>query len=250
MPAAIIGGTGLYRLPDIATQEEIVETPYGEARIFRGQGPDSDLLFLTRHGVDHSTPPHQINYRANIKALEMLGVKRIIANYAVGSINPDLSPMSVTTLGDFLDFTKERKGTFFDGGESGVAHVEMSQPYSQTINQKLRELGPTFDLDLHADAVYVCTHGPRFESPTEIKMYRLMGGDVVGMTGIPELTLARELGMCFAALALSINWAAGIRPQIEIVEEGLNAIRANMLKLCIAALRETVDDDCRPATLL
>ena len=254
MPAAIIGGTGLYNIPNLDLEEQIVTTKYGNAKLFVGRNADSDLVFLTRHGTNHSIPPHKINYRANIKALEMLGVKRIIANYAVGGIHPEITPLRAAVVGDFLDFTSGRESTFFDGDSAsgGVQHVEMSQPYCAVMSHKLVELAPTFELDLFSGAVYAAANGPRFESPAEIRMMERLGGDVVGMTGVPEVVLARELGMCFAAVALSINWAAGLLPKIEIVEDKpqLATVRENLLKLCVAALRATKDEECQPAVLL
>lgn len=254
MPSAILGGTGLYNIPGLDLEEQIITTKYGDAKLFVGKGSDADLVFLTRHGTGHSIPPHKVNYRANIKALEMLGVKRIIANYAVGGIHPDITPLGVATIGDFLDFTSGRESTFVDGsdGEKVVEHVEMSQPYCPTMSQKLVELGPSFGLKLFENAVYAAANGPRFESPAEIRMMKMLGGDIVGMTGVPEVVLARELGMCFAAVALSINWAAGIKPTIEIVDDKqeITAVRHNILKLCVAALRATKDEDCVPAVML
>lgn len=250
MPFAIIAGTGIYDIPGITTERQVIETAYGDAVVYVGQGENSDVIFLTRHGADHSVPPHLVNYRANIKALEQLGVKRIFANYAVGSINPEFTPQGVAPLYDALDFTNAREHTFFDGGENGVAHVEMSEPYCKVLTGKFRELASDFDLALLADAVYATHSGPRFETPAEIKMYGMLGADVVGMTGMPEVNLARELGMSFAGITLSINWAAGVLPKITIVRDGLDEIRAKILQTCIAAGRATSDEDCTPAVLI
>ena len=254
MPSAIIGGTGLYNIPGLALKEQLIATKYGDAKLYIGQGEDSDLVFLTRHGTSHSIPPHKINYRANIKALEILGVKRIIANYAVGGIHREITPLRAAVIGDFLDFTNGREQTFFDGDPEtgGVQHVEMSQPYCPTMSKKLLELAPQFSLDLFENGVYAAANGPRFETPAEIRMMQMLGGDVVGMTGVPEVVLARELGMCFAAVALSINWAAGIKPKIEIIGDKpkLETVRNNILQLCVTTLRATKDEDCQPAVLL
>ncbi len=254
MTAAIIGGTGLYKLPGLDLKEETVETEYGAARLFVGQGKDSDIVFLTRHGTGHSIPPHLINYRANIKALQSLGVKRVIANYAVGGINPDIPPLGVAVMGDFLDFTNGRKSTFFDQeSESAmVSHVEMSQPYCPVMSQVLLDKFQQGGFNPFSKAVYAAANGPRFESPAEIRMYGMLGADVVGMTGVPEVVLAREAGMCFAAVALSINWAAGIKPTIEIVADHskLGETRLSILRTCVDALRATKDEDCTPAELI
>ena len=252
MPSAVIGGTGLYNLPGLDLKESIVITPYGEAKLFVGQGVDDDIVFLTRHGATHGIPPHKINFRANIMALKQLGVKRIVANYAVGGIHPDITPLGLAQLGDFLDFTTGRESTFYDGDPAmgGVQHVELSQPYCPLLSAKLHELAPDYGLELFADAVYATYNGPRFETPAEIRMSRMLGADVVGMTGAQEVILARELGMCIAAVALSINWAAGIESHIEIIHDGLPEVREKVLQLSVAVLRATADSDCVPAALI
>ncbi len=254
MPSAIIGGTGLYKLPGLNLKEEIIETKYGSARLFVGQGDDSDIVFLTRHGVSHSIPPHKVNYKANIQALHQLGVKRVIGNYAVGGINPDIPPLGIAVLNDFLDFTKGRDGTFIDGesADEKVTHVEMSAPYCQIMGAALFDRFQEQETNPFKNGVYAAAQGPRFETPAEIKMMGMLGGDVVGMTGVPEVVLAREKGMCFAGVALSINWAAGIKPKIEIVTDysKLESIRLMILQTCVEVLRATDDKDCVPAVLL
>ena len=244
MSVAIIAGTAIYDIPGKALRKERIETPYGSAFIYRVEG--EDLIFLARHGIKHDTPPHKINYRANIKALEMIGVKRVLATNAVGSINTEIPPLGLALVTDFLDFTSNRESTFFDGGDSGLRHVDMSITYCPTLNQQLLALAPSFDIDLRPKAVYVCTNGPRLESPAEIRMYGQLGGDVVGMTGIPEATLARELGLCYAAVAFSVNWAAGIEETIRFVpdSDSFDKIRANILALFIRTLETTSDADC------
>jgi len=246
MSVAIIAGTAIYNIPGNTLKEEIVDTPYGPALIYRVEGDVEDLIFLARHGIKHDTPPHKVNYRANIKALEMLGVKRVLATYAVGSINKEIPPLGLALVTDFLDFTSNREHTFFDGGDSGVKHVDMSITYNPILNEKLMALAPDFDINLRPDAVYVSTNGPRLESPAEIRMYAQLGGDVVGMTGIPEATLARELGLCFAAIAFSVNWAAGIEDTIQFVgdSDSFDKIKANILALFIETLKTTSDREC------
>ena len=246
MPVAIIAGTLVYDIPGKTLTEEIVDTPYGAARIYRVIGDGDDLIFLARHGITHDTPPHKINYRANIKALAMLGVKRVLATNAVGSINKEIPPLGLAVLTDFLDFTSGREHTFFDGGESGVKHIDVSIPYCPSLNKQLVALAPKFNLNLHPEAVYVCTNGPRLESPAEIRMYAQLGGDVIGMTGIPEATLARELGLCYSALAFSVNWAAGIEKTIQFVgpSKSFNEIKIGILELFIETLKTTSDAEC------
>jgi len=246
MTVAIIAGTAIYNIPGTTLEEEIVETPFGKALVHHVKGDYDDLIFLARHGIHHDTPPHKVNYRANIKALEMLGVKRIIAANAVGSINKDIPPMGLALITDFLDFTSGREFTFFDGGESGVKHVDMSITYCPTLNEQLLALAPRFKLELSPECVYVSTNGPRLESPAEIRMFAQLGGDVVGMTGVPEATLARELGLCYAAVVFSVNWAAGIEKTIHFVgnSEDFELLKSNLLALFIETLKTTSDQDC------
>jgi len=244
MTVAIIAGTAIYDVPGKTLVPETVETPYGPALVYRVEG--EDLVFLARHGISHDTPPHKVNYRANIKALEMLGVKRVLATNAVGSINPEIPPLGLALLTDFLDFTSGRAHTFFDGGKSGVKHVDVSIPYCPTLNKQLLALAPKHGLDLRPNAIYVCTNGPRLESPAEIRMYAQLGGDVVGMTGVPEATLARELGLCYAAVAFSVNWAAGIEKTIQFVGDsaGFDKIKSGILGLFLETLVTTSDVGC------
>ncbi|MEN8173698.1 MAG: MTAP family purine nucleoside phosphorylase [Chloroflexota bacterium] len=246
MSVAIIAGTAVYNIPGKTLIEDTVQTPYGPAKIHRVEGDTDDLIFLARHGITHDTPPHKVNYRANIKALEMLGVKRVLAANAVGSINKEIPPLGLTLVTDFLDFTSNREHTFFDGGDSGVKHIDMSITYCPALNKQLLALAPDFNIDLRPEAVYVSTNGPRLESPAEIRMYAQLGGDVVGMTGIPEATLARELGLCYAAVAFSVNWAAGIEETINFVgqSDSFDQIKANILALFIETLKTTSDQDC------
>jgi len=246
MPVAIIAGTAIYEIPGISLREEIIETPYGTALIYRGEREYDDLIFLARHGIKHDTPPHKVNYRANIKALEILGVKRVLAANAVGSINEQIPPLGLALLTDFLDFTSNREKTFFDGGDSGVKHVDMSIPYCPVLNKRLLELAPSFQLDLYPNAIYVSTNGPRLESPAEIRMFAQLGGDVVGMTGIPEATLAKELDLCYAAVAFSVDWAAGIEKTIQFVgaSKGFDSLKSSLLALFIETLKTTSDQEC------
>ena len=250
MTVAILGGTGIYNLPGIEVEEKIVSNEYGEAKVYQGKGDHADVVFLTRHGITHNTPPHKVNYRANIKALKDLGVTRIMATYAVGSITRKYQVMDLAILRDFLDFTSVREFTFFYTIERGVGHVEMSAPYCPVMSAKLLELCPKHNIACHDGATYVATNGPRFESPAEIKMYQMLGGDVVGMTGCPEVYLAGELGMSMAAVALPINLAAGLEEKITIVEDNIENVRNNMINLMLDVLKNTSDADCTAPALL
>jgi 5'-methylthioadenosine phosphorylase len=244
MENAIITGTGIYQIPGFSFEQRVVETPYGQALVYVGQKDGFELAFLARHGVDHTTPPHKINYRANLKALKMLGVKRILATNAVGSIKREIPPMVLAVLTDFLDFTNGREFTYYDGGKSGLAHTNMDAVYCPALNAALRIFGPQFGLNLYPSAVYVATNGPRFETPAEIRMYARMGGDVVGMTGVPEATLAHELQMHYAAVAYSINWAAGLEEKMEFVSSKMADVRARLVDLLVRTLQEPLEMTC------
>ncbi len=250
MTVAIMGGTGIYNLPGIKVTEKRVRNAYGDAVVYLGQGDYDDVIFLTRHGVDHTTPPHKVNYRANLKALKDLGVTRIMATYAVGAITTGYPVMELAVLRDFLDFTSGRETSFFDTIERGIGHVEMSKPYCPVMSAKTIELGPAHGIGVNDGATYVATNGPRFESPAEIKMYQMLGGDVVGMTGCPEVYLAGELGMAFAAVALPINLAAGLEENITIHEGNIDMVREKMVRLMLDVLKNTSDEDCKPPLLL
>lgn len=157
MDAAIIFGTGIYLIKGFNGVEKTIETPYGPALVNIGTYEGFELAFLARHGLDHTTPPHKINYRANIKALQILGVKHVLATNAVGSITRVIPPMGLGLLTDFLDFTSGREFTFFDGGNSGLAHTNMDVTYCPVLRKKILDLAPEFDLKIHPEAVYVAT---------------------------------------------------------------------------------------------
>lgn len=238
MPSGIIAGTAIYELPSIDLEERIIATRYGEALILQGTGQDSDLVFLPRHGPKHTIPPHKVNYRANIEALNVLGVRQVLAAYAVGSIHQNIPPLSLVLIDDFIDFTSGRQATFFDGDDQRVVHVDVSQPFCQELRAKLLDLASDFELTLIPSGTYVATNGPRLESPAEIRMFEKLGGDVVGMTACPECILAKEAEICLAALAISVNWAAGIEKEIQFVEEGLKDLVQNLMALFIQTLRD------------
>lgn len=244
MESAIITGTGIYQIPGFTFVQQTVNTPYGQALVNIGNQDGFELAFLARHGLEHTTPPHKINYRANLQALHALGVKQILATNAVGSISREIPPMSLALLTDFLDFTSGRDISFFDGGDSGLAHTNMDDPYCPALRAKVLELAPQFEINVHPKAVYVATNGPRFESPAEIRMFGMLGGDVVGMTGIPELVLARELGMHYAAIAYSINWAAGLEEEMTFVSDQMMDIKQLLAQLLVNTLKERTTYDC------
>ena len=245
MKSAIITGTGIYEIPGFELEKKKIDTPYGPALVNIARKGDVELVYLARHGLDHSTPPHNINYRANMKALQMLGVQRVIATYAVGSISRDIPPMAMAVLSDFLDFTNGRPLTFFEGGKTGLAHIDLNEPYCPVLRNKMLAFAPEVGLDLHPAAVYAATNGPRLETPAEIRMYDKLGADVIGMTGVPEVVLARELNMHFAGVAYSINWAAGLEKEISFVGDKMGHLTAKLAALLIRTLQDREDEyDC------
>lgn len=209
MEKAIIGGTGVYSMSTKSISRTIT-TEYGNAYVDIININGQDIAFLARHGKGHSVPPHLINYRANMKALEQLGVKYVYATAAVGSCNENFKPGDVVIIKDFLDFTKSRPTTFYEG-EEGVIHTDMSDPYCSNLVNKFYKASKKTGLEIAGEGVYVCTEGPRFETATEIQMYKLLKGDIVGMTNVPEVVLAKELGMCYAAVGIVTNWCTGIK---------------------------------------
>ena len=182
----LIAGTGFDELFQVE-EKKTVSTPYGQALIYRLKIEGKDIIYLPRHGLDHDLAPHKINYRANCWALKELGV----------------------LVKDIIDFTKNRISTYFDGDLNPLRHLDVSQVYNQEINQVLKDLGERHKVSLK-EGVYLATEGPRFETPSEVKFYAAIGGDLVGMTGAPEVFLANELSMTYNALAYVTNYGTGI----------------------------------------
>ncbi len=252
MRIAIIGGTGFDSLPGAIFHEQIVQTSYGKARVYQGEGVNEDLFFLARHGVRHSVPPHRINYLANIKALEQLGVRRVLATFAVGSLRRSIPPLALVAIDQFIDFSQGRQHTFFEGGAVGFAHTLMTNPLCHGLRETLLRLASARGMNMIPAGTYVCTNGPRLETAAEIRMYAQLGGDVVGMTAVPEIPLARELGLHYAAVAYSINYAAGlVGERIVFVNAGLDDLKANLVGLFAETLRvpELPDCECENALL-
>lgn len=229
---AIIGGTGVYDPSFLDDVEEFVQdTRYGQVKGAKGKYEGIEVAFIPRHGVDHSVPPHMINYRANIMALKNLGVENIIATAAVGSLNFDIKPGQYILADQFLDFTKMRKNTFYEGGDDGVVHCDITEPYCPEIRQALVKASSDKGVKLDNGAVYVCTEGPRFETKAEILMFKQLGGHLVGMTGVPEVCLARELEICYASICVITNFAAGISTGILSHEEVIEMMAGKIKEL-------------------
>ena len=207
----VIGGTGVYD-PSIFENihEESLTTPYGDIDYVQGTYKGKTVIFVARHGRGHSIPPHKINYRANIWGLKKLGVTFIISTTAVGSLNESFKPGHFVLTDQFLDFTKNRITTFYEGDDRPVAHLDVTNPYCPELRSAIESSAKELELPIHNGGTYVCTEGPRFETPSEIKMFHMLGGDTVGMTNVPEVNLANEAEIAYATISMITNYAAGI----------------------------------------
>lgn len=221
---AIIGGSGLSSLKMLEiTEREIVHTPYGEpsSPLVMGTVCGKEVVFLARHGTSHTIPPHKVNYRANVWALKNMGVERVIAVAAVGGIRADMRPGEIVFPDQIIDYTWSRQHTYFESDLSHVTHVDFSQPYCAELRAQLIACAAELDLHAVATGTYGATQGPRLETAAEINRMERDGCDLVGMTGMPETALARELGLCYATCAVVANWAAG-RGAAEISMEDID----------------------------
>lgn len=219
---AVIGGTGVYGPGWLSNaRPEKISTPFGEVTVRLGKSQDKEVVFVSRHGEEHNVPPHLVNYRANIWALKNMGVRNILATAAVGSLNPAMKPGDLVFTDQFLDFTKTRAHTFI---EQGGLHPDMTAPYCAALRHMLSEAAGSLNLKFHPKGTYVCTEGPRFETPAEIRLFQKIGGDLVGMTGVPEVSLAREAGICYACSAVVTNFAAGISTTVLSHQEVVAAM--------------------------
>jgi 5'-methylthioadenosine phosphorylase len=207
----LITGSGFYDLPDVVGRaSEAFATPYGSVMVTTGQWGGVPVAFLPRHGSDHSVPPHAINYRANIWALKEIGASAILATAVCGGINPALTPGRFVIISDILNFTSGRADTFFDGSDGTVTHTDMSYPYDPVLRRILLDAASAEAVDAIDGGIYCATNGPRFETPAEIAMMGRLGGELVGMTGYPEVVLANELEVPYAAIGVISNTAAGL----------------------------------------
>ena len=238
----IIGGSGVYEITEYADSctNEVVETYYGEVEVSFLEMCSKKVAFIPRHAKSHSIPPHKINYRANIDALKKVGVTQIIATNSVGSMNENMPPGSFVIPDDFLDFSQNRAKTFF---ENKVVHIDVTEPYCPTLRDILAKSG-----DVILGGTYVCTEGPRFETPAEIRMFKMLGGDLVGMTGLPEVTLAREREICYNSICIVSNFAAGISEHDLTIDEVFEIVaqkKADLLELIYNFIKNADDSqDC------
>lgn len=212
MMLGIIGGTGLAQLENLKIiRRQIARTPYGEASqpLIFGELAGQKVVFLARHGSGHTIPPHAVNYRANIWALHSVGVSHLLAIATVGGIASHLQVGDIVLPSQIIDYTHGRKNTYHDGIELPVKHIDFTQPYSANMRQTCKQAAKSIQQRLLDDGVYACVQGPRLETIAEINRLERDGATLVGMTGMPEAALARELGMHYAALCPVANHAAG-----------------------------------------
>jgi len=224
---AIIGGTGLTTLKNLEiTRREVMRTPYGEPSgpLLHGKLCHQDVIFIPRHGRGHTIPPHMVNYRANIWALREAGVLNVIAVAAVGGIREDMQPGRLAIPEQIIDYTWSRRHTYFESELSEVTHIDFTEPYSEKIRNLLITAARELDLQVVEGGVYAATQGPRLETAAEIDRLEKDGCSIVGMTGMPEAALARELGLDYAHCTVIANRAAGRGTgaiSMEDIEENL-----------------------------
>ncbi len=242
---AIIGGTGLTQLDGLTIRQSLsVNTPYGapSGDIHLGEYAGREVMFLARHGHPHRFPPHKVNYRANIWALKQAGAEAILAVNAVGGIHPDMGTGHFCVPHDVVDYTSGREHTFFADDLEHVTHIDFSFPYSAPLRARLIA-ALAAEGCAHSDfGVYACTQGPRLESVAEIARLERDGCDIVGMTGMPEAALARELELEYACLALVVNPAAGKSAAVitmaeieQALHDGIGKVKATLARVLSAA---------------
>ena len=230
----IIGGTGLTQLSNLeVTRRLIVRTPYGDpsGALTFGKLSGRNVVFLARHGYGHTIPPHEVNYRANIWALHSEGVAQVVSVASVGAIRSDLAPGALVIPHQILDYTWGRAHTFFEGPDQPVTHVDFTHPYCEKLRAKLSKAAAMAGQAVVDGGVYAATQGPRLESAAEIDRLERDGAHMVGMTGMPEASLAKEIGIRYAALAVVVNQAAGRGDSAQAIHlEQINAVLLAAMK--------------------
>ncbi len=249
---AIIGGTGLSTLDNVKIlSSEEVKTLYGmpSAPISHAEISHVDskninqIVFLARHGVEHTIAPHKVNYRANIAALKQLNVTHIIAINAVGGIADNMLPGSLVIPDQIVDYTAQRINTFFDDGIGEVTHIDFSYPYNENLRQQIYHCAEQENIDIINGATYAVTEGPRLETASEIQRLKKDGCDIVGMTAMPEAALAREMEMDYASICVNANWAAGLSNDLismDLIEanivQGMQQVKQLLARLLTQSL--------------
>jgi len=225
---AIIGGTGLTSIEDLKiTKKEVVQSPFGAPSgiLQTGELFGTEVLFLPRHGASHTIPPHKINYRANLWVLKQAGVDTLIAVNAVGGIDADLEAGEVVIPDQIIDYTTSRTNTFFEEGLKEVVHVDFTEPYCNNLREKIISICNKQSIQFKAEGTYAAMEGPRLETSQEVNRLERDGCNIIGMTGMPEATLARELDICYACIAVIANQAAGRSNEkitMEMITKNLN----------------------------
>jgi 5'-methylthioinosine phosphorylase len=241
---AIIGGSGLSKLGNMeVTRRKVVRTPYGEpsGALTFGRIGEGDVVFLARHGYGHTIAPHQVNYRANLWALKESGAGEVVSVASVGSIRKDLRPGALVLPHQIIDYTWGRSSTYFEDAGVAVHHIDFTEPYSSSVREKLLRAAAGCGERIVEQGVYAATQGPRLETAAEITRLERDGADIVGMTGMPEAALAREISLEYAAIAVVANFAAG-RGESEhaipldrisvVLEESMGRVRRIIEALC------------------
>lgn len=224
---AVIGGTGLSD-PEVLGSSTVmgsILTPYADepVQVYSSSRGGMQIPFLPRHGLGHKCPPHAINYRANLWALRELGIKSVVAINAVGGINANLGPGKIALPEQIIDYTWGREHSYCDGKSDSLLHVDFTNPYDEALRATIVAGAIDKQIALWPQGVYACTQGPRLESAAEVQRIKRDGGDMIGMTGMPEAALARELGLAYASIAVSVNWAAGLSSE-EITLESIGRV--------------------------
>jgi 5'-methylthioinosine phosphorylase len=233
MLTGIIGGSGLARLEGLTiTHREVIRSEYGEpsGALTFGQMSGTDIVFLNRHGPGHIIPPHRVNYRANVHGMKQVGVERIIAINAVGAIDDGLNPVDLVIPDQIIDYTYAREHTFFGSEDGPVKHVDFTCPYTPELRRKIIDTAAQNNISLTPTGTYAATQGPRFETAAEINRMERDGATIVGMTGMPEAILARELELDYAMIAVVSNAAAGRSGEEISVDEIMSKLQLGMDK--------------------
>lgn len=240
----IIGGSGLTQLANLdVSHREVARTPYGEPSgpLTFGRIGCSDVVFIARHGYGHTIPPHLVNYRANMHALNASGVTQVISVASVGGIRDDLGPGALVVPHQIIDYTWGREMTFQSGGDGPVVHIDFTEPYDEAVRRLMLDVAVRIGEEVFDGAVYGTTQGPRLETAAEIDRMQRDGAGIVGMTGMPEAGLARELELPYAALCVVSNWAAGRGNSAHGIQfESLEAV----LHLAMTRVRRIIEGIC------
>lgn len=243
----IIGGTGLTRLANLEiTHRKVARTPYGEpsGALTFGRICGQDVIFIARHGYGHTIPPHAVNYRANLWAMKEHGVERVVSVATVGGIHAALLPGSLVVPDQIIDYTHGRETTFFVGGDKPVTHLDFTFPYCADMRAALLRAASHAGIDLRDGGVYGAVQGPRLETAAEINRMARDGCDMVGMTGMPEAYLARELDLNYAAVGAVVNWAAGRGASAEGIQmEDIHAVLGEVMLQVRRLLEQLVTDE-------